>query len=123
MIYGVVLHASNLKVGDVVRSMHGQCVKDPTFQALFMPDDQDKPIHERRRIANTAGWRNPPVGGPNDFRQGYDVMTVYRVTADHVSFVRPYFHVNNDGTVGACGVEHVDNCGRDAGGWWYELLG
>jgi hypothetical protein len=86
-----------------------------------MPDDQHLPEERRRRVPATAGWRNAPVGGPEDFRQGYDTMTVTEVTAEFVTFVRPYYHVYGDGRV-QTGVETVNMVSRLHGGHWYEVL-
>lgn len=121
MYHGVALHASSLKVGDVVRPIGGGLVRLPSAPALFFPEDSDLPLEGRRRVTSTAGWRNPPVGGPDDFRQGYDAMTVYSVTPEYVSFARPFVWVDGNGTLGEPRLEYVNNIPRD-GSHWYELL-
>ena len=96
-------------------------VRVPRAEALFVPEDQHLPNEQRRRIESTRGWRNGPIGGPDDFREGYDAMTVVRVTHDTVDMVRPYYHINHDG-VARPGFENVNTVSRDHGGLWYELL-
>jgi len=90
------VHASNLKVGDIVRAMKGTCTG-----------------------IDFSG--SPILYGPEDFRQGYDVMTVYKRTETSVSFIRPYIHLNPDGTISTIGIERVDNI-QFHSGHWYELL-
>jgi hypothetical protein len=77
-----------------------------------------------RPIDSTRGWRSPELQGPDDFRQGYDTMTVVRVgegPEGTIDMKRPYCHVY-DGVV-KTGVEDVNGLSRDHGGLWYELLG
>lgn len=91
MPFKEVKEIKDLKVGDVVR---------------LMPSNYPN---------------KPVVGGLNDWRQGFDVMTVYKKDENFISFVRPYIHVNSDGTLGACGIEHVDGVSC-TGKMYYEIL-
>lgn len=112
-----VMHVSALRVGDVVRPIGGGGEPGPYPRIRYTLADGTE-----REVSSTAGWRHSPIGGPDDFRQGYDAMTVTRVDDDYVDFIRPYLHLNPDGSLSTVGFEHVDHCNRTHGGHWYELL-
>jgi hypothetical protein len=61
------------------------------------------------------------VGGEDDFRQSYDCMTVYNMTAETVDFIRPYLHLDKDGRLSAMGFERVDGVSKRPA-FRYELL-
>lgn len=100
MIHGDKVHIGELRVGDVVRLLNG-------------PNPQGGGV----------------VGGPSDFREGYDVATVTEVTDKMVTFERPYLYIGqrNDppGAVRhklrRSGVEKWE-VHRDHGGLYYEKL-
>lgn len=111
------VHISQLELGDIVRPARGGLQPKPGAPALaYRLADGSQCV-----VENTRGWRSAPIGGPDDFRQGYDAMTVVKVTDNYVDFVRPYYHVYPDGTVNAS-LEQVNHASRDHGGLWYELL-
>lgn len=116
MKHGVPLNVCHLKVGDIVRPIRGGNVRgtQPNIQ-YTLTDGITK------RTVQTHGWGCPVLGGPEDFRQGYDAMTVVRLDDDTLTFLRPYFHVDEQGQVTTCGVEFVEHVSR-TGNTWYELL-
>lgn len=122
MEFGSVVHISSLKVGDIIRPTKGPLLRVLGAEPLFVPEDSDKPESDRRRIEATRGWRGQPASSEHDCRWGYDTMTVCGVDHDFVRCIRPYFHVNADGTLGAVGFESVCDLSREHGGLWYELL-
>jgi len=94
MQFGKVVQCKDLRVGDIVRLING-------FSGI------DKPI---------------VVGNPTDFRQSYDTMTVYSVADGVNHMIRPYIHLNADGSISTMGFEEFESS-RIHGGLWYELLG
>ena len=117
MQYGVVMHVCHLKVGDLVRPLHSACIQNNQPDIQYTLTDG-----VTKRTVKLHGWDNGPAGGAGDFRQGYDVMVVYKLTDDYVSFLRPYLHLTSEGVISTFGVERVDNISRTHGGLWYELL-
>lgn len=118
MKHGVAMHVCHLKVGDVVRPIRGGLLSEPGAPAITMTLADGS----RKIIESTRGYRNPPVGGPEDFRDGYDAMVVIQANDNYVDFMRPYCHVGSNGAFTAIGFEHVRMVSRDHGGYWYELL-
>lgn len=117
MKFGEVLHVSQLQVGDVVRALRGPLERSPNAPAISYAQRDGSAVI----VVNTRGWRCSAIGGVEDYRQGFDTTTVYKVDDDYVYLVRPYLHIGNDGMLGACGIEHM-SFSRCHGGYWYELL-
>lgn len=116
MYYGVVMHISHLKVGDVVRLIHGELRQREYVRAAIEYSLADG---SKRVVEDTRGYLSPSVGGEGDFRRGYDTATVVEVTDDVTTLQRPHLHVYSDGIVQ--GVETI-KVSRDHYGLWYELL-
>lgn len=67
------------------------------------------------------GYPDPQVGGPEDFRHGYDAMTAVKIHGDFVDFRRPYLHVDDDGSLSCLGFEEVSNVPRRANRFYEKL--
>lgn len=100
---GQRVHLSELRVGDIVRPIHGIA-----SESVYIPFLGEK------RIA-------PVLGNERDFREGYDTMTVTEVTNEELVFERPYLHLDKDGKRSSQGIETF-RCNRSHSGLWYELL-
>lgn len=113
MRYGKTLHVSQLRLGDVVRAVRGSQPLHPLATGF------DANCYKCREGINKAG-------SADDFREGYDVMTVTDIDEDFISFQRPHIHIWEKGerrvrTV-EVGVEFVERIPRTHGGLFYELL-
>jgi hypothetical protein len=91
-----IVRGFEVRVGDVIRPIHGQTM-----------------VNERTSVCE--------LYGPDDFRQGYDAMTVTAVRNDNFDCIRPYHHTY--GTLSSApgsDWELVPLIRRD--GFAYELL-
>ena len=116
MKHGVAMNVCHLKIGDIVRPIRGGYgnIGQPNIE-YTLTDGVTK------RKVETLGWGSLGPGNPNDFRDAYDTMTVYKLDDNYVSFLRPYLHLNAAGQITSIGIEYVNNVSRTSN-TWYELL-
>jgi len=113
MKFGERKHISELKIGDRVRLLSGMGVDLVKVEYL-------KEVSK----CYYSGSKAPVVGGPDDFRQGYDIVTVVDVKDNEIRFQRPHIEIYN-GQKSPCNVTvsvETFTAYRDHGGLWYESL-